>query len=155
LVPERKEVGDELSCLPAALQWNENIDYFDAGFEDFRPGGTTRQQWRSPMHRTPLNIGQCRLTIDGVSKNVEYASFSQKSVIYSGVHVFCERIPEHCGHQRFFNEIIATCLDCFLTPLFVVRRYGNDWNAAGAINLPQTACGFEAIHHRHVNIHKD
>ena len=47
----------EQSRLAAALQRHQDIDDFYSGFEDFRLGGTPVQWWRSPMHRTPLDIG--------------------------------------------------------------------------------------------------
>ena len=63
----------EQSRLAAALQRHEHIDDLDARFEDFGLGGTSRQRRRGPMHRTPLDIGQRRLAVDGVAKHVEHA----------------------------------------------------------------------------------
>ena len=62
----------EKSRLAAALQRHEDIDDLDARLKDFRLGGTARQRRRSPMHRTPLDIGQCRFAVDGVAKHVEH-----------------------------------------------------------------------------------
>ena len=63
----------EQARLAAALQRHEHIDDLDARFEDLGLGGTPRQRRRSPMHRTPLDIGQRRFAVDGVAEHVEHA----------------------------------------------------------------------------------
>ena len=62
----------EKARLAAALQRYKNIYDLDACLKDFRLGGTSRQRWRSPMHRTPFNIGQCRIAIYGIAKYIEH-----------------------------------------------------------------------------------
>ena len=62
----------EESRLAAALQRHEHVDDLDARLEDFGLGGTSCQRRRSPMHRTPLDIGQRRLAVDGVAEHVEH-----------------------------------------------------------------------------------
>ena len=62
----------EQARLAAALQRHEHIDDLDARFKDFRFGGTSCQRRRSPMHRTPLDIGQRRFAVDGVAEHVEH-----------------------------------------------------------------------------------
>ena len=63
----------EQTRLAAALQRREHIDELDARFKDFRRGGSPRERWRSPMHRTPLHIVQPDNAVDRVAEYVEHA----------------------------------------------------------------------------------
>src|SRR5271170_3050451 len=59
--------------LATSFERYEHVDDLDPRFEDLRLGRASRQRWRSTMHRTPLDVGQRRSAIDGVTKYVAHA----------------------------------------------------------------------------------
>jgi hypothetical protein len=59
--------------LAAALERHQHIDDLDPRLKDFRFGGAPRQGRRGPVHRTPLDITQCRAAIDGIAKDVKHS----------------------------------------------------------------------------------